>query len=158
MESFRKVTCTHCGAINFGEQTQCLECSTLLPIQAQESDDPQLMITAPFPSKTRPKESKTPMDEWQLRVVGGTGVGKVYQLDMRTGVGRTQDNEIPIKDPKISRRHAVIERTMEGWMVTDLDSVNGTYVDGKRIHRRTPLELGMEVHFGDTVLVVEKKR
>jgi predicted component of type VI protein secretion system len=56
-------------------------------------------------------------------------------------IGRAIDCDLTIDDPMGSRRHCHIEPAVEGdgWALTDLDSRNGTLVNGKRITQRTPL-------------------
>ena len=48
-------------------------------------------------------------------------------------IGRGPENDLVIADIRVSRDHAVIEPDDGGWIVRDLDSTNGTYVDGQRI-------------------------
>lgn len=52
-----------------------------------------------------------------------------------TVVGRALGCELWIDDSKLSRRHCRIEQVGDEWFVEDLDSTNGTYVDGQRIKR-----------------------
>jgi pSer/pThr/pTyr-binding forkhead associated (FHA) protein len=56
-------------------------------------------------------------------------------------IGRSLDCDLWIDDPMLSRRHCQLEPALEGdgWVVTDLDSRNGTHVNGKHIVERTPL-------------------
>jgi Protein of unknown function (DUF3662)/FHA domain len=51
----------------------------------------------------------------------------------RMTIGRSRDCEIVIDDPNVSRRHAEIRKTIEGWMVVDLGSTNGVKVNGRRV-------------------------
>ena len=52
----------------------------------------------------------------------------------RMTIGRSRDCEIVIDDPNVSRRHAELRKTIEGWMVADLGSTNGVKVNGRRVH------------------------
>lgn len=52
----------------------------------------------------------------------------------RMTIGRSRDCEIVIDDPNVSRRHAEVRKTIEGWMVVDLGSTNGVKVNGRRVH------------------------
>src|SRR5881275_1564286 len=58
-----------------------------------------------------------------------------------TTVGRSLDCTLWLEDPSLSRRHCQLEEALEGdgWVVTDLNSRNGTFVNAKRILERTPL-------------------
>ncbi|MBT6274577.1 MAG: FHA domain-containing protein, partial [Chromatiales bacterium] len=64
-------------------------------------------------------------------------------------IGRHGDNELPIQDPSMSRHHAQIQRKRDGsFVITDLDSMNGVFVNDKRI-TRSPLNDGDRVELGD---------
>ena len=56
-------------------------------------------------------------------------------------LGRSLDCDLWVDDPMLSRRHCQLEPALEGdgWVVTDLNSRNGTHVNAKRILERTPL-------------------
>jgi hypothetical protein len=51
----------------------------------------------------------------------------------RMAIGRSRDCELIVDDPNVSRRHAEVRKTIEGWMVVDLGSTNGVKVNGKRV-------------------------
>src|ERR1051325_5075156 len=48
-------------------------------------------------------------------------------------IGRHRNNDIVISDPKVSSFHARIDRSPEGYVIVDLKSRNGSYINGKRI-------------------------
>ena len=50
-------------------------------------------------------------------------------------IGTAEDCDLTLADPTVSRRHAEISRTAEGFLLQDLDSTNGTFVDGVRVDR-----------------------
>ena len=62
-------------------------------------------------------------------------------------VGRAADNDLLLFDPEVSRHHARLEPAGAGWRVVDLDSTNGTWVNGHRV-RRAPIAPGDELAFG----------
>ncbi len=64
-------------------------------------------------------------------------------------VGRSQDNDITVNDPNVSRRHARISRADSGFVVEDLGSTNGTLLDGAPIDRER-IDGGDELTFGHT--------
>jgi predicted component of type VI protein secretion system len=76
---------------------------------------------------------------------------EAYPLEGRGpwGVGRSQENDIVINDPNVSRRHARISRADSGFVVEDLGSTNGTMLDGAPIDREM-IEGGDELTFGQT--------
>lgn len=73
-------------------------------------------------------------------------------LQERLTLGRHGDNDICIDHPKVSRRHAQIERVGDGFQIRDLGSTNGTWIGARRIetHRLTG---GETLQIGDTRLV-----
>jgi hypothetical protein len=64
-------------------------------------------------------------------------------------VGRSQENDIVINDPNVSRKHARISRADNGFVVEDLGSTNGTMLDGAPIDRER-IEGGDELTFGQS--------
>ena len=74
-----------------------------------------------------------------------------YQLEGRGpwSVGRSQENDIVITDPNVSRKHARILRADNGFVVEDLGSTNGTLLDGAPIDRER-IEGGDELTFGQS--------
>jgi chromosome segregation ATPase len=82
-----------------------------------------------------------------VRTQGDTGI--VHMLSRRTTLGRTPDNDIRIDEDFISRHHAVLLLSGGSTIVEDLNSTNGTYVNGERINRRA-LKEGELVTLGKT--------
>jgi hypothetical protein len=74
-------------------------------------------------------------------------------LEPLTFIGRTPENQIRIYKPAVSRRHAQITETDAGWLLRDLSSENGTYVNGQRITERL-LGEGDRVQFGTSRFVL----
>jgi phosphoserine phosphatase RsbU/P len=73
--------------------------------------------------------------------------------DGTVSIGRASDCTIPIKDRYLSRRHAEIIAQEGGWFVKDLGSANGTYLNGARVERDSPLRTGDRIRLGDTEIV-----
>jgi pSer/pThr/pTyr-binding forkhead associated (FHA) protein len=57
-------------------------------------------------------------------------------LEAETTIGRSSECDIALNDGLLSRRHCRLARTMEGWVVSDLGSRNGTTYRGERFARR----------------------
>lgn len=74
---------------------------------------------------------------------------KTYPLEGRGpwSIGRSEENDIVIQDPNISRMHAQLSRSENGFVVEDLGSTNGTLLDGAPIDRER-IEGGDELTFG----------
>jgi sigma-B regulation protein RsbU (phosphoserine phosphatase) len=70
-------------------------------------------------------------------------------------IGRASDCSIPIKDRYLSRRHAEIVSLSDGWVLKDLGSANGTYLNGNRVERDERLNPGDRIRLGDTEILFE---
>jgi len=70
-------------------------------------------------------------------------------------IGRASDCSIPIKDRYLSRKHAEIIADGDAWVLKDLGSANGTYLNGARVERDQPLSTGDRIRLGDTEIVFE---
>jgi len=69
-------------------------------------------------------------------------------------IGRSADCDIPIRDRYLSRHHAELHLSANGgWIVRDLGSANGTYVNGHRLERDYLLRTGDRIRIGDTEVV-----
>jgi ABC transport system ATP-binding/permease protein len=88
------------------------------------------------------------MKSWRLFTVIGPNSGKTISLTGQIRFGRDTDNEICIPDPKVSRCHAQIELVGEGFMITDMGSTNGTFVNDKPIDQSTQLRVGDSISIG----------
>ncbi len=70
-------------------------------------------------------------------------------------LGRSPENNIVVADPKVSRRHALIQREDDTYWIDDLESLNGTRVNDDRIAERHALEDGDVIHVGDARFVFQ---
>jgi pSer/pThr/pTyr-binding forkhead associated (FHA) protein len=69
-------------------------------------------------------------------------------------IGRKKGNDLAVDwDPAVSGRHAELEQIRDSWFVTDLMSLNGTWVNGERIDGKKALHVNDEIRVGDTVLM-----
>jgi pSer/pThr/pTyr-binding forkhead associated (FHA) protein len=66
-------------------------------------------------------------------------------------LGRAQDNDVHVPDEHASRHHARIDVQQGAYVISDLGSANGTFVNNQRIQRQA-LRDGDEIRIGDTVL------
>jgi len=81
--------------------------------------------------------------------------GEVIPLSTYTTVGRSNDNALIIDDAYTSSSHAEIVREGDDWLVRDLGSTNGTFVNGRRIHGQTWIRPGDEIGFGNVVVTFD---
>jgi pSer/pThr/pTyr-binding forkhead associated (FHA) protein len=95
----------------------------------------------------RPRAKMHP--SFRLRMLRGVPPHGVYAFERFARIGRGEDNDIVLADPSVSRAHAEIESDAAGPLVRDLDSTNGTAVNGRRV-RAERLHDGDELSFGNT--------
>ncbi|HEX6580348.1 MAG TPA: FHA domain-containing protein [Actinomycetota bacterium] len=84
----------------------------------------------------------------------GPEAGRRVELDLEVAIGR-QDGDLVVEDPEVSRRHAVLRRSGGSVVVEDLDSTNGTFVNGERIRSPITVGPGDQVRVGRTMLEIE---
>ena len=72
-------------------------------------------------------------------------------------IGRSAECELVLNDKKISRKHAVLENVGGKYFLTDLNSVNGTFVNGKQITKRTEIKTSDEILIGFFALSIDGK-
>jgi pSer/pThr/pTyr-binding forkhead associated (FHA) protein len=70
-------------------------------------------------------------------------------------IGRGDYNDILISDPSVSTMHAKLQRREDVWVLTDLGSTNGTFVEGERLTGEQPLSPGTTIRFGDVAALFE---
>ena len=108
---------------------------------------------SPPPPAARPA-SPPPLATFLVRVGALAG----QRLTVRTpivNVGRADYNDVVVPDPSVSTSHAKLQRREGVWVLVDLDSTNGTFVDGERVKGDAPLAPGAMVRLGDVQLVFE---
>jgi signal transduction histidine kinase len=88
-----------------------------------------------------------------LLVLQGSDKGRRYELpDAPALIGR-DSRQLPINDNTVSRRHAELHPRGGEWILKDLGSSNGTYVNGVRVNQTYNLKLGDQIRVGRTLLV-----
>jgi pSer/pThr/pTyr-binding forkhead associated (FHA) protein len=91
---------------------------------------------------------------YQLVIRSGAGAGKVLPLDKsELHVGRDVTNDLVISDEKVSRRHARLYSEGDQYVVEDLGSTNGTFINGARLSGPHLLRAGEQITFGETSIV-----
>jgi pSer/pThr/pTyr-binding forkhead associated (FHA) protein len=89
---------------------------------------------------------------YRLTVIKGFNKGEVFPLDAdEVIIGRGEENGIVINIAEISRTHAVLNKAEEGYMIKDLGSTNGTFVDKKKVGNKYLLKPGDTVMLGDAI-------
>lgn len=87
-----------------------------------------------------------------LVVIAGPLQGMEVALDRKeVRIGRAPNNEFVIEDDYASSQHARLQKTDDGWLLQDLNSTNGTYVDGERIGAPVSINQDMQIRIGKTI-------
>ena len=151
------VFCNQCGHRNPPTSTFCSSCgspldslddrtitlATIDPLQDAPGSDDDLVVAI----------GELPTEIGVLIVRAGAQTGARFPLtETLTRLGRHPDSEISLDDITVSRRHAEIERTPEGYVASDAGSLNGTYVNQERVDRML-LRHGDELQIGKFRLV-----
>ena len=152
------VFCNNCGHRNPAGANFCSSCGAPLEHGADETTT---ITLAPVEAagEVETDEISVTLDELPdgvglLVVKRGPNAGSRYVLDDQlTRVGRHPDSEIFLDDITVSRRHAEFARTERGYLLRDVGSLNGTYLNRERIEDEVTLGNGDEVQVGKFKLV-----
>jgi hypothetical protein len=114
------------------------------PTARQVRKHPELAETAPPPAKQQAR---------QLVVTEGPLKGHTIPLaDSPILLGRAQEATLVLEDDYASGRHARLFPQGSRWFIEDLGSTNGTYLANQQLTRALPVELGVPVRIGKTVI------
>jgi pSer/pThr/pTyr-binding forkhead associated (FHA) protein len=161
--------CTACGRQNPDDARFCAQCGTKLVTADQSGQQPNqgestATITFGVPERSDTSDRQlSPVDAAAvdalpaghalLVVQRGPSAGSRFLLDADlVGAGRHPDSEIFLDDVTVSRRHAEFRRSGQDFTVSDVGSLNGTYVNRDRIDS-VQLKDGDEVQIGKYRLV-----
>ena len=87
-----------------------------------------------------------------ITVVSGPSTGRVFSVSGEAVIGRGKGSQVRLDDGGASRAHARIYETAGGYVLEDLGSTNGTFVDGRRIDR-VELKSGDRIHLGPHIVL-----
>ena len=128
--------CARCGHQNPEDARFCSSCGA--PLGPLENEETTLTLSAVV-AETEEDELQKYLDELPagmglLVVTHGPNAGSSYRLETAvTAIGRHPESEIFLDDITVSRRHVVVEHDGEGYTLRDVGSLNGTYVNRKRV-------------------------
>jgi pSer/pThr/pTyr-binding forkhead associated (FHA) protein len=151
-----EVFCNQCGHRNPGNSNFCSSCGAALDVRG---DDHTITLPATDEAADPSGDITISMDEIPsgmgvLLVKRGPGAGSRFVLDqMVVSAGRHPESDIFLDDVTVSRRHAEIVHEGTQYVVRDVGSLNGTYVNRERIENRATLTNGDELQIGRFKLV-----
>jgi FHA domain len=111
------------------------------------------------PKPPRPPRSGRPARgrPQQLMVTAGGLAGTTIGLtDQQITIGRANDATLVLNDDYASSRHARLFPQDGQWIVEDLGSTNGTYLDRQKVTQPTPVPTGVPIRIGKTVLELRR--
>jgi pSer/pThr/pTyr-binding forkhead associated (FHA) protein len=110
----------------------------------------------PAPVKARPARPSRSSPH-QLLVTAGALAGTTLGLtDQQITIGRAGDATLVLNDDYASTRHARLFPQDGQWLVEDLGSTNGTYLDRQKVTQPTPVPVGVPIRIGKTVLELRR--
>jgi predicted component of type VI protein secretion system len=114
---------------------------------------PPRAVRQPRPAKPRPSRAAPQ----QLLVTAGALAGTSLGLtDQQITIGRADDATLVLADDYASTRHARLFPQDGQWIVEDLGSTNGTYLDRQKVTQPTPVPIGVPIRIGKTVLELRR--
>ena len=143
------IHCPECGFQNPESANYCSKCGALL-LKDESGGSTTVTYT---PEEVGDEEGSTLDDvriEGTALVVrsGGGRSGETFPLDAdRIEIGRSPESDVFLDDVTVSRSHATLVRDESGYAIEDGGSLNGTYVNRRRVER-AKLEDGDEVQIG----------
>ena len=118
----------------------------LLPIYAV------FIIYQCFASARRHRRPEKPLVTLEIKETGQ----KIPVLFWENSIGRSKGSDIVVADMAVSRDHCVLLRRPEGWLVSDIGSKFGTFVNGKRARKRTKVNIDDEITVGETTFILKR--
>lgn len=112
---------------------------------------------SPAPAPARPASRKSKKAPRRIAVIEGDKLkGKSFDLDDEVIIGRADKCSLVLDDTYVSQVHARIFRRGESYMIEDMGSTNGTYLNRRRITAAAELQRGDQVKIGKAVLELRK--
>jgi pSer/pThr/pTyr-binding forkhead associated (FHA) protein len=117
--------------------------------------EPAAPPAAPSPARAQARKAKR-VPKKAVVVEGDALKGKSFQLGSELIIGRGEKCHVKLDDPYVSQAHARIFAKGDSYVVEDLGSTNGTYLNRSRLSSPVELQRGDRVKIGKTVLEMRK--
>jgi pSer/pThr/pTyr-binding forkhead associated (FHA) protein len=146
------VHCPECGFANPEGANYCQKCGAYLGGPKESGDDPTTMTyRVDETGEMKPVDIDDVIEESGAALViraGGGRAGESFSVaEERVSIGRSPDAGVFLDDVTVSRNHALLVRRRDGLYIDDLGSLNGTYVNRRRIESHR-LADGDEIQVG----------
>ena len=143
--------CPECGFVNPEGANYCQKCGAYLARQEGEEEPTTMTYKVDETGDYQPIDIDEVVEQAGAALVirsGGGRSGESFTIEGdRIGIGRSPDAEVFLDDVTVSRNHALIVRRQDGLYIDDLGSLNGTYVNRRRIESHS-LDDGDEIQIG----------
>ena len=142
------VHCPECGFVNAEGANYCQKCGAFLG-ESKKGDTTEV-YQVDETGEIRPVDLEEVTHEGATLVIrsGGGRSGEAFNIGgERLTIGRSPEAEVFLDDVTVSRNHALLVRRRDGLYIDDLGSLNGTYVNRRRIESHR-LQNGDELQVG----------
>ena len=143
--------CPECGFVNAEGANYCQKCGAFLGAEpGAEGGDTTEAYQLDETGELKPVDLDEVTSEGATLVIrsGGGRAGEAFTVGgERMAIGRSPDAEVFLDDVTVSRNHALLVRRRDGLYIDDLGSLNGTYVNRRRIESHK-LQNGDELQIG----------
>ena len=142
------VHCPECSFQNPEAAKFCSKCGALL-IRDEAASDTTLTFVPEEMAEEAVQLADLRIEGTALVVrAGGGRAGETFAIELeRMTIGRSPECDVFLDDVTVSRSHAVITKAVDGWLIEDQGSLNGTYVNRRRVDAAV-LEDGDDVQIG----------
>ena len=143
------VYCPECGFQNPEAANYCSKCGALLVKDEVGAETTQTYTPEEIADEEGPLDEIAAEGPALVVRSGGGRAGEHFSPQAeRTTIGRSPENDIFLDDDTVSRKHAVLVQSNGEFRIEDLGSLNGTFVNRRRIDSATRLQSGDEVQIG----------
>jgi pSer/pThr/pTyr-binding forkhead associated (FHA) protein len=142
--------CPECGFVNAEGANYCQKCGAFLSERVEKEGDTTEVYQVDETGELKPVDLEEVTGEGATLVIrsGGGRAGEAFALGgPRMTIGRSPEAEVFLDDVTVSRNHALLVRRRDGLYIDDLGSLNGTYVNRRRIESHR-LQDGDELQVG----------